>query len=557
MTLAGWGMVVFIVGVPAAAITVAMGAAAAAAAATIRPSVLKVLLAAATAGIGVGVLVMISAALLGRQTGPATLMYATGTSCVCGFLAAAVFIVFAHAVLCLVSQHCLHDGSMHLWQKELVPWSQRRARMLVCSFAWVASLTLAVASVLIFKMNVHNPTLHWLVGTFSPPYAYSVENLLLLADVSGPFDKRIGETERRAEAYFREQKPLFAEAVQNFTLHPYFAATSTPINDALHERATYYEAVGKRLQSMANLLRTQGRDDFRIEKDKCAMFRFLKRNRLPIPPILGQWSDKSKFLSALFTASAFTNNTRWPVFIKFCHLTQGSACSTRAIPSLEYVRDNWAELKEFVEQKWVMRADDLTRPWRADSNTLTDVVLPGALLQGPFELTYSPVLEKQVAMELKVEVLWGRAYLARVIVDDTDALLYRRKDGRIEVELTHSYLDSILARMHLVPMGHWWNWLSENPAHVRCAWDLAERTARLIGADQIRIDIFISKRHPRDCMINENSLSSGEMYIRHGPKMVQLWREPYRHNWVRQMPSDSPPVHLQGMTSDNYSHEEL
>jgi hypothetical protein len=42
---------------------------------------------------------------------------------------------------------------------------------------------------------------------------------------------------------------------------------------------TLYDTVTARLRVMATLLREYGRDDFRVEKDKCAMYRFVQRNQ--------------------------------------------------------------------------------------------------------------------------------------------------------------------------------------------------------------------------------------------------------------------------------------
>lgn len=40
--------------------------------------------------------------------------------------------------------------------------------------------------------------------------------------------------------------------------------------------------------------------------------------------------------------------------------------------------------------------------------------------------------------------------------------------------------------------------------------EIAEKVAKLVGIDEIRVDIFIRKGYPQDAMVNEDSISSGE-----------------------------------------------
>ena len=56
--------------------------------------------------------------------------------------------------------------------------------------------------------------------------------------------------------------------------------------------------------------------------------------------------------------------------------------------------------------------------------------------------------------------------------------------------------------------------------HMDCAWHLAERTATLMGADQVRLDIFLARNHPGECSLNENSISSGHPY---GAPGCEIW----------------------------------
>merc|ERR1712166_532737 len=72
----------------------------------------------------------------------------------------------------------------------------------------------------------------------------------------------------------------------------------------------------------------------------------------------------------------------------------------------------------------------------------------------------------------------------------------------------------------------WYQWIFTE-GHMDCAWRLAERTATLMGADQVRLDIFLARNHPGECSLNENSISSGPPYGAHGEHLANIWYEPY------------------------------
>eukprot|EP00494_Astrolonche_serrata_P023420 UN23678 len=61
------------------------------------------------------------------------------------------------------------------------------------------------------------------------------------------------------------------------------------------------------------------RDDYKVEKSKCVMNDFLKKNNINLGEVLKIFTDKSKFWDYL--KNDFDD---YPVVIKFCHLTQGS-----------------------------------------------------------------------------------------------------------------------------------------------------------------------------------------------------------------------------------------
>jgi len=285
---------------------------------------------------------------------------------------------------------------------------------------------------------------------------------------------------------------------------------------------------------MAALLEEHGRDDFRIEKDKCTMYRFLEKNKLPTVHVVNYWYGRETFLGDIQTGVAFKSAAHWPVFLKFCHLTQGSALSTRRIDSKRYINENWESVSRWVDQKWSLRADDMTRPWRAASNVLTDNITAGALVQLSANLTYNPVRAKWGVVEMKTEVLWGRAFIGALLPDDDNTefpIVTRGENGSSgQIEVFDSYVSVITHRGELLSPDAWYAWILED-GYLDCVWALAERVSRIMRADQVRIDIFITRGQPGGCIINENSLSSGQNYGPYTHYLNQIWLEPFVNEW--------------------------
>mmetsp|Transcript_3339 Transcript_3339/g.12090 ORF Transcript_3339/g.12090 Transcript_3339/m.12090 type:complete len:504 (+) Transcript_3339:160-1671(+) len=327
-------------------------------------------------------------------------------------------------------------------------------------------------------------------------------------------------TYEKAKAYYMEQKPLFEEAAKNFSLHWYFSHTIVPDG-----YVGWYDMISCRTIAMASLLVNEGRDDANIEKDKCQMYSFLQLNKLPIVPLLGSvWRDDQQFVKDMCTSDdTELGISAYPVFVKSCHLTQGSSKGTtmiRSRPQLDQLCTS-GQLEKWVEEKWVYRANDWERPWRKEGNMLTDNLKPGFILQGSAGLSYNPYTDKMQILELKVEVLWGRAYLA-TSNDVLKGTIFLR-DGTIEIypggwgqAMTAHVLEDRMV------------WLQEEPRYLECVWRLAEYTAILMSADQVRIDIFIIQSDPEGCVINENSLSSGAGYAMHFDFLSRVWADPYR-----------------------------
>ena len=80
--------------------------------------------------------------------------------------------------------------------------------------------------------------------------------------------------------------------------------------------------------------------------------------------------------------------------------------------------------------------------------------------------------------------------------------------------------------------------------HMRCVWAMAERVARIIAADQVRVDVFVAKGRPTSCMVNEISLSSGSPLGADGSYAARLWIRPLLHpQGVTAIPGEVPQVY--------------
>eukprot|EP00472_Partenskyella_glossopodia_P004299 CAMPEP_0197539244 /NCGR_PEP_ID=MMETSP1318-20131121/62114_1 /TAXON_ID=552666 /ORGANISM="Partenskyella glossopodia, Strain RCC365" /LENGTH=273 /DNA_ID=CAMNT_0043097909 /DNA_START=396 /DNA_END=1214 /DNA_ORIENTATION=- len=273
---------------------------------------------------------------------------------------------------------------------------------------------------------------------------------------------------------------------------------------------------------MARKLEEDGRDDFKVEKDKCVMMDFFKKNQFPMPQVLKVWKVKEIAKRDIRDdAQSLLGSTDFPVFLKCCHLTQGSSKSTIPLKSLDYVQKQWPYLSRWIDTKWKYRSDDWERPWAADMNKLTDSLIPGLLIQGPFHIPKGPGLQ---FMELKVEVLFGRAYLAVANEPYKGTILTR--DGVIE---TYPGIVSQITNSATFNPPET-SWVTDE-GHLEHVWALAERAAKIMAVDEVRIDIFIRRGDPHGLAINENSLSSGMGYRMHFAFLAKIWASGHVNKW--------------------------
>ena len=137
------------------------------------------------------------------------------------------------------------------------------------------------------------------------------------------------------------------------------------------------------------------------------------------------------------------------------------------------------------------------------------------------------------AVELKVEVIWGRAYAADLALTReakaargwSSAVITRGRNKRgWHIEFFRGFWGDVTQAAEPLPHNSWLRFLHK-PGYLRCAWRLAEKLARTAAADSIRADIFVIEGQPNACLLNEISLSSGSLMGAHMHYMGKLWAE--------------------------------
>eukprot|EP00756_Hemistasia_phaeocysticola_P053409 Hpha_TRINITY_DN29006_c0_g1::TRINITY_DN29006_c0_g1_i1::g.156549::m.156549 len=126
-------------------------------------------------------------------------------------------------------------------------------------------------------------------------------------------------TYKKARRYFELQYPFVEDSARRFRIHPYFANLSVP-----SDNVAWFEAIRLRMRRMREALERDGSDDFRVEKDRCEMYRFFARAGIPHVPVLRFWDSLAEVEAAIMSGEAWSSAGEWPVFLKACHLTQGS-----------------------------------------------------------------------------------------------------------------------------------------------------------------------------------------------------------------------------------------
>jgi len=332
-----------------------------------------------------------------------------------------------------------------------------------------------------------------------------------------------------AQEYFEAQKPLFEEAARNFELHPAFCDLA-----GIPWAPSFYDMVALRMKKLGRNWDLHKWDDFRIEKDKCVVNAFLANNSLPHSRVIGIWRDPKLLMESMNAELDKLKPEEFPVFLKSCHLTAGADNSVWRPPisSKQNFESTKAELQKWVDQKWKHRSHDYERTWFADANYLTATLDAGFILQTPAAFT----------VEIKTEVIWGRAYLLMVDGMQSDENKHESVGGAITRDGQIQYYEPGSFR------GDWLNqashnkdleWIVEESHHKKII-ELSEKMAKLIGIDEIRVDIFIKKGDVNAAMVNEDSISSGGQYRSHFMHIAETWAMGHRSRLYKTKKIDAP-----------------
>merc|ERR1711988_1456087 len=351
-------------------------------------------------------------------------------------------------------------------------------------------------------------------------------------------------TNPSAKAYRTKVKSEFLQAARTFKLHPYWAATEPG-----PPGVEWKNMIHARVKMMLSQLQATGRRDFMLEKDRCAMFQFMRKNKIAHPRLHGVWRDLDKFKHELPGAVEAVEDLPkwggWPLFLKACHLTQHSSYGTRLLASKQDFESSWksGEMQTYIDGKWAFRPHDKDRVWAKEGDIVTASLDPGFLLQ-------SPMREKEGAgeasgrmlkglIEVRAEVLWGRTYLIHL-----DSTTIYTPDA------TEDYNSMMGALFKQPPEGsERVQWVREQ-GYLVCVADTAERLARAAAIEYVRVDVFLSRGNPSGCVVNEISLSSGYPYYGHDNYMAEVWAEPLRAKSHGVLNSSEPVHEMTGHAGD-------
>eukprot|EP00472_Partenskyella_glossopodia_P003627 CAMPEP_0197518700 /NCGR_PEP_ID=MMETSP1318-20131121/3934_1 /TAXON_ID=552666 /ORGANISM="Partenskyella glossopodia, Strain RCC365" /LENGTH=218 /DNA_ID=CAMNT_0043069245 /DNA_START=331 /DNA_END=984 /DNA_ORIENTATION=+ len=178
-----------------------------------------------------------------------------------------------------------------------------------------------------------------------------------------------------------------------------------------------------------------------------------------------------------------------------------------------HLTQGWGSVVSWLHRMWEYKSYDWERVWFSSFDQLTSTLTPGFMLQGPWQSG-----QTNYPTEIKVEVLWGRAYLAFVSTGECggDSIILR--DNTV-----WRYTDSLMQNiLHMGEPDSCYAWIAQE-GHLPRVWFMAESAAKLMGTDAMRVDVFVQKGKPHSSVINENSLSSGAEYRWHFEYMAKIW----------------------------------
>lgn len=316
--------------------------------------------------------------------------------------------------------------------------------------------------------------------------------------------------------YYAWQRPLILKRAEQFGVHWCWTADYNWSSAELLPSSEPMDLMlRQRLRGLAAKAQEFNRTDAWVEKDKCKMVKFFEQNRLPHLRSLGMWTSMSDLIRGIESGNIFANVTEWPVFFKACH---AGSIEVLSVKSLKWAQEHAGVLLDFVKDKFVHRFHDTSRLWNEELEPLLQNIPPGVYLSSPAHVSYHDEDEKMRIFETKVHTLYGRAYTAELYADNQAVWSGRRVQFiRGEHEQDFDYHDpgglrGILYMHRLLEAMPFpsWKWILHE-RHIPCVWALAERVAQILAADQVRVDVFITRGRPYDCTLNEISLSFGNI----------------------------------------------
>jgi len=152
---------------------------------------------------------------------------------------------------------------------------------------------------------------------------------------------------------------------------------------------------------------------------------------------------------------------------------------------------------------------------------------------------------------------WGKALVANVADPnniDSGSIVTRWPDGKFDIEvfpLEHQpgnllmQAGTPIEECHPPECDFQNRWIQdEGGAYMKCAFELAETAAILMGIDEVRMDVFMVKGDPNGCRANENSISSGVPYGSNFQFLADVWYAGHKNRWYNRYDIDTP-VYMQ------------
>lgn len=264
-----------------------------------------------------------------------------------------------------------------------------------------------------------------------------------------------------------------------------------------------------RTRNMATQWKEYRRDDFKIEKSKCVMYRYFECNNVPHPNVIRYWDDDRSFFANLSTVPS----TLFPAILKFCHLTQGGQFkggNTKYFHSQSSLLD--FNLKDYVGARWSAVAhENKRRPWVNDGvKDLLETLDKGIMFQEAWPLASKWAGGPQRPLEVKVICIWGRCQSLRIEeFTGPGRYPYAFRDGFGRPRIFQG--SSKASDMRIVKA------IPDIYTHLEAAFELAERNVKILQIDFMRVDIFLNPNNPLQPVINEHSIY----------ELGSVWRHDY------------------------------